>query len=80
VPGTTRYAGLRTADGRDIAGQQFTAAVFRIGPHTLKDLPIVLCEDCASLLGQSALERFDLETTKVDGLEILSMTLRPENP
>jgi clan AA aspartic protease (TIGR02281 family) len=78
VPRTIRYAGLRTADGRHVAGQQFTAPVFQVGPHLLRDLQIVLCEDCASLLGQSALERFDMKTTSSDGLEILSMSLRPQ--
>jgi clan AA aspartic protease (TIGR02281 family) len=80
VPATSRYAGLRTADGREIAGRQFTAEAFPVGPNTLRDLPIVLCEDCESLLGQSALERFDLKTTRVDGLDILSMHLRQSAP
>ncbi|MFZ5637614.1 MAG: retroviral-like aspartic protease family protein [Pseudomonadota bacterium] len=80
VPATTRYAGLRTADGREIVGQQFTAPVFQVGPYALRDLPIVLCEDCESLLGQSALERFDLKTSRVDGLDMLSMQLRQADP
>jgi len=37
---------------------------------------VVVCEDCVALLGQTTLERFDLKTVRIDGLDVLSMSLR----
>jgi len=68
---------LQTADGRNVSGREFTLPQLQIGPHVLQNVTIVTCDHCASLLGQSTLERFDLKTAKVDGLEVMTMTLRP---
>lgn len=80
VPASSRSVELRTAGGHIIMGQFFTVPFLRIGPYALKDLQIVVCDNCESLLGQTTLERFDLKTIRADGLEILSMTPRAEHP
>lgn len=80
LPKTSRGVSLQMADGSEIQGLEYTLPTFRIGPHTLRDVRVVTCEDCAALLGQSTLERFDLKTTRRDGLEVMTMTLRPERP
>jgi hypothetical protein len=37
---------------------------------------VVTCKGCVPLLGQSALSRFDLKSSKVQGVEFLSLALR----
>jgi clan AA aspartic protease (TIGR02281 family) len=77
VPADAPWIAMQTADGREITGREFTLPTLQIGPHLLNDVKIVSCGKCASLLGQSTLERFDLMTGKVEGLDVLTMTLRP---
>jgi clan AA aspartic protease (TIGR02281 family) len=77
IPDVARQVGMETADSRQVMGRQFTIPRLQIGPYVLKNVPVVQCANCNSLLGQSTLERFDLATKKANGLEILSMRLRP---
>ena len=77
IPDQAALVHMETADSRRITGRQFTIPNLQIGPYILKDVPVVQCSNCNSLLGQSTLERFDLATRKANGLEILSMKLRP---
>lgn len=80
VPVSARTVEMQTADGRTVAGQEFVLPTLQVGPYALQDVKVVACEYCASLLGQTSLERFDLATSKTDGLDILTMTLRPAAP
>lgn len=77
VPASAHTVALETADGRTVYGQEFVLPNLQVGPYALKDIKVVTCENCESLLGQTSLERFDLKTAKTDGLDILTMTLRP---
>lgn len=76
IPPSSRSIRMSTADGYIVTGRQFTVPTFQVGPYALESLPIVVCDNCAALLGQSTLERFDLKTRKANGLEVLSMSLR----
>jgi len=76
IPRNAQYVTLQTAENREITGQQFTLPKLHVGPYILKNVKVVVCENCASLLGQTTLERFDLTTKNADGLEYLSMKLR----
>ena len=76
VPGDAAWVAMRTADGRELTAREFTLPTLQLGPHTLSDVKIVSCGNCAALLGQSTLERFDLKTSKVEGLDVLTMTPR----
>lgn len=67
-------------DAGERGDSQFAVPMLRVGPFALENQQVVVCDDCASLLGQSTLERFDLQTTQKDGLEVLSMRLRPAGP
>lgn len=66
---------FRTADGRRLSGHMLTVASLRVGPYEMKDVPVFACKGCAPLLGQAALSRFDLASTKSQGVEFL--TLKP---
>jgi len=76
IPDVARQVTMETADNRQVLGRQFTVPQLQIGPFVLKDITVVQCTNCDSLLGQSTLEHFDLATRKTNGLEILTMKLR----
>jgi len=63
------------ADGRRQEGRALTVAALRVGPYELKDVPVFVCKACVPLLGQSALSRFDLASSRSQGVEFL--TLKP---
>lgn len=65
-----------TADNRKLTGQLLLVSALRLGPYELKDVPVYACKGCAPLLGQSVLSRFDLKSSKVQGVEFLSLTPR----
>jgi len=66
---------LRIADGRSVQGRGVTVDVLKVGPFTMHDVQVVVCHGCQLLLGQAALSRFDLSSSKVQGVEFL--TLKP---
>lgn len=61
---------------RLVNGKVFNVALLKLGPCELKDVPVHVCKGCAPLLGQAALSRFDLKSSKVQGVEFLTMTPR----
>ena len=67
---------MLTADGRKVSAQAITIAVIHVGPFELRDVQAVVCADCQPLLGQSALARFDLQSTRTQGVEFLTLTPR----
>ncbi|MCW7540457.1 retroviral-like aspartic protease family protein [Aquabacterium sp. A7-Y] len=67
---------MRTADGRKVTADAVVLESVRLGPFELKNVAAVVCEDCASLLGQSTLSRFDMASSRKQGVEFLSLTLR----
>ena len=67
---------LKTADGRTVTGRRISLPSVRVGPHELKDVAAVACQDCAPLLGQSVLSRLDMKTSKVQGVEFFTLTAR----
>ena len=69
-------APMKTADGRTVTGRRITMASLRVGPWELKNVPAFACKGCAPLLGQSALSRFDMSSTKTQGVEFLTLSAR----
>jgi tetratricopeptide (TPR) repeat protein len=67
---------MKTADGRRTTGRTLLLPSVRVGPHELKDVQAFTCKGCVFLLGQSALNRFDLKSSKVQGIEFLTLSLR----
>ena len=64
------------ADGRQQVARELIVAVLRVGPVELRDVPVVACKSCVLLLGQSTLSKFDLSSSKVNGLEFMTLTPR----
>jgi predicted aspartyl protease len=67
---------MRTADGRTVRGKAVSVESMKVGPYELKASTVVTCKGCVPLLGQSALSRFDLKSSKMQGVEFLSLALR----
>lgn len=67
---------FRLADGRKVTGRVVTVALLKVGPYELKDIAVHTCKGCAPLLGQAALSRFDLKSSKVQGVEFLALSPR----
>ena len=66
---------MQMADGRHVRGRLIKIDQMRVGDFNLKDVPAVDCEQCALLLGEESLAHFDMNSTKVAGVEFL--TLKP---
>jgi tetratricopeptide (TPR) repeat protein len=63
-------------DGRITTAHRLTIASLRVGPFELKNVSAVSCPTCALLLGQTALEKFDLKSSRVQGVEFMTLSLR----
>ena len=70
-------ASVRLADGRRLRARELTLATVRVGPFELHDVKVLACRGCSLLLGQSTLARFDLNTSRTQGVEFIS--LRPRS-
>jgi predicted aspartyl protease len=66
---------MRLADGRSVQARGVTVESLKVGPFELRDVQVVVCPGCQLLLGQAALSRFDLASSRVEGVEFL--TLKP---
>jgi tetratricopeptide (TPR) repeat protein len=64
------------ANGSRVPTQRIVLASLRVGPFELKDVPASVCDGCAPLLGQTALSQFDLQSSRAQGVEFLTMSPR----
>jgi len=69
---------LHTADGRVAAARQITVESMNVGPFELHDMQIFICPKCASLLGQNSLSKFNLKSSRNQGVEFLTFEPRAE--
>jgi clan AA aspartic protease (TIGR02281 family) len=67
---------MRTADGRRVRAQMVALVSMHVGPFTLENVQVVVCEGCVPLLGQATLSRFDLKSSRVQGVEFLTLARR----
>lgn len=67
---------MRTADGRSIVTRKINVETVKVGPFALNNVQIVVCQKCASLLGQNALSKFDLKSSVSQGVEYLTFERR----
>ena len=67
---------MMTADGRRVRAQMVALASMRVGPFSLENVQVVVCEGCVPLLGQATLSRFDLKSSRVQGVEFLTLARR----
>ncbi len=73
-----RGVAVRLADGRTATGDVVRIARIAVGPYALADIGGFVCDGCVALLGQEVLSRFDLKSSRVIGVEF--MTLTPRTP
>jgi len=67
---------LHTADGRVVSARQITVENMNVGPFELHNTQIFICPKCASLLGQNSLSKFNLKSSKNQGIEFLTFEPR----
>jgi predicted aspartyl protease len=67
---------MRIADGRSVEGRGVDLATLKVGPFELHGVQVVVCAGCQLLLGQAALSRFDLASSKIQGVEFLALKPR----
>ena len=63
------------ADRRKIQGSRFTLPTLQVGPFRLHQVPVAVFPEGAPLLGQSTLERFDMSTSRHEGVAFLTLAL-----
>ena len=66
-------AKARLADGRVIYAKQVIIDHLHVGAFELDDVKAMACGSCELLLGQTALSQFDMHTTQVNGVDVLSL-------
>lgn len=67
---------LTTADGRKVNARAIVIDSMFVGRFRLSNVSAMVCAGCASLLGQSTLSGFDLQSSKSGGMEFLTMVQR----
>lgn len=65
-----------TADGHRAKARAVMLESVFVGPFELKNVEAVTCPGCILLLGQTALARFNVATTKVQGVEFVTLAPR----
>jgi predicted aspartyl protease len=80
VASKAKYTLVRTnaratlADGRVIDAKQVIIDHIHVGAFELDNVKAMACGSCELLLGQTALSQFDLHTTQVNGVDVLSLS------
>ena len=68
---------MTTADGRKVRAEAIVVDALQLGPFELRQVNAIVCDGCVSLLGQSTLMHFDLQSSRVQGVEFISLSPRP---
>lgn len=66
----------KVADSRNVAGDIVSIPQVAVGPFVLKDVRAFVCNGCALLLGQEVLTKFDLQSSRVQGVEFMTLAAR----
>ena len=67
---------LHTADGRVVSARQISVESMNVGPFELHNTQLFICPKCASLLGQNSLSKFNLKSSRNQGVEFLTFEPR----
>ncbi|MFZ6744654.1 retroviral-like aspartic protease family protein [Undibacterium sp. JH2W] len=67
---------LQLADGRNVSGRMVTLDAMKVGPFELHKVTAFVCKTCVSLLGQASLSQFNMVSSKIQGVEFLTLELR----
>ena len=69
---------MKTADGRVVKARLVNIDSVKLGGFVLKNVSAIVCRACEPLLGQATLSQFDIKSTRVQGVEFV--TLVPRGP
>ena len=64
------------ANGEKMQARAVVIASMKLGAFELKNVSALACKGCSLLLGQSTLSHFDMRSSKVQGVEFLTLTPR----
>ena len=67
---------IGTADGHRSPARAIVLDSVFVGSFELKNVQAITCQTCTLLLGQSVMSRFNVATSKVQGVEFATLTLR----
>lgn len=67
---------IQTADGRKVPAQAVLIESMKLGRFELRNVSAITCKDCAALLGQATLSQFDMQSSRVQGVEFLTLASR----
>lgn len=67
---------MRTADGRIVPARAVTIDAMAVGRFGLRNVLAVVCDKCQPLLGQSTLSFFDIQSSRVQEVEFLTLAQR----
>ena len=67
---------MKTADGRLVKARLVNIDSMKLGAFALKNVSAVVCRGCEPLLGQATLSQFDIQSTRTQGVEFLTLVPR----
>ena len=67
---------IGTVDGHRSPARAIVLDSVFVGSFELKNVQAITCQTCTLLLGQSVMSRFNVATSKVQGVEFATLTLR----
>ena len=66
----------KIANGKVIKVTQIKIPYFQFGPFELKNIKAVICKGCEPLIGQNILNRFDMTTKRINGVDFMYLKER----
>ena len=67
---------VQTADGRISTARLVNIESMKVGAFALKNISALVCRGCVSLLGQASLSKFDIKSSRIQGVEFLTLVPR----
>ncbi|HEY8023862.1 MAG TPA: retroviral-like aspartic protease family protein [Burkholderiaceae bacterium] len=71
-----REAMIVNADRHRVPAKALLIESVHVGPFELKNVSAVSCASCQLLMGQSVISKFNMQTTKVQGVEFVTLAPR----
>jgi hypothetical protein len=67
---------LTLADGRHSDGRLVHIEDMKLGPFAIGGSDVVVCRKCVLLLGEADLAKFALQSSKVEGVDVMTVSRR----
>ncbi|MGC1547906.1 MAG: retroviral-like aspartic protease family protein [Rhodanobacter sp.] len=73
---TRTHVTARVADGKIVSAKEVLIDRLNVGSFELDDVHALVCSTCSLLLGENALTKFDMSSTQIQGVDVLTLTRR----